>query len=188
MESNSERDLDQLHDMLPPQSTVVLFTPDELAIPASWQLEVQKSILQMVFEVHQAVHPEPEAEVPLLEKDVPAMLELTALTQPGPFLSGTIGLGNYEGIFAGDTLVAMAGQRLQPDPYTEISAVCTHPDHTGQGYGARLISSQIRRITSVGRIPFLHVMPDNTSARKLYEKLGFRVRTQLQVYVLTKMG
>ena len=30
---------------------------------------------------------------------------------------------------SGDELVAMAGQRMQPDPYTEISAVCTHPDH-----------------------------------------------------------
>ena len=80
----------------------------------------------------------------------------------------------------------MAGQRLQPDPYTEVSAVCTHPDHTGKGYAARLIRSQISNITAASRIPILHVYPDNTGACKLYEKLGFETRKQMLVYVLEK--
>ena len=80
----------------------------------------------------------------------------------------------------------MTGQRLQPDPYTEVSAVCTHPDHTGKGYAAKLISSQIHKITAVSRIPFLHVFTDNRAACKLYEKLGFRERKQMLVYMLEK--
>ena len=86
----------------------------------------------------------------------------------------------------GDKLVAMAGQRLQPDPYTEISAVCTHPDHTGRGYGAGLVDSQISRILAASRTPFLHLNTDNTSAYKLYEKLGFQLRRPMRVYVLER--
>ena len=79
----------------------------------------------------------------------------------------------------------MAGQRLQPDPYTEVSAVCTHPAHTGKGHGAKLVCSQVTKIIAASRIPFLHVYPENTACR-LYEKLGFVVRKQMVVYVLKK--
>jgi predicted GNAT family acetyltransferase len=70
----------------------------------------------------------------------------------------------------------MTGQHLQSDPYTAISAVCTHPDHMGKGFAAALVRSQIRKITAAGRTPFLHVYADNTAALKLYEKLGFQNR------------
>ena len=118
-----------------------------------------------------------ETEIVKLKDDnIPAMLELTALTRPGPFLQRSIDFGNYEGIFVEGKLVAMAGQRLQPAPYAEVSAVCTHPHHTGKGYAARLVASQVEHLMTSSRIPFLHVYPENTSACKLYEKLGFSTR------------
>jgi predicted GNAT family acetyltransferase len=80
----------------------------------------------------------------------------------------------------------MAGQRLQPYPYTEVSAVCTHLAYTGKGYGAKLVRSQVCKIIATSRVPFLHVYPENTAAR-LYEKLGFEVRKQMVVYVLEKV-
>jgi len=182
--SNRESDLEELHALLPSKSLAVLFTPAEINIPAGWRVELKKELLQMVYHQQQP-DPAPNMELtPLQDKDIPAMMHLTALTNPGPFLRRTIEFGNYEGIFEENTLVAMAGQRLQPDPYTEISAVCTHPDHLGKGYAARLVRSQIRKILGTSRIPFLHVYPDNISACKLYEKLGFQTRKHMLVYVL----
>ena len=186
LKTNSAHDLHELHDLLPEKNLFVLFTPDEIGIPDNWLVLENKVILQMVYQSPQLPRGEAAQGVPLQDKDIPAMLELTALTQPGPFLSRTIDLGQYEGIFEEDKLVAMAGQRLQPDPYTEISAVCTHPDHTGRGYGARLVSSQISRILAASHTPFLHLNTDNTSAYKLYEKLGFQIRRPIRVYVLER--
>ncbi|MCU7549699.1 GNAT family N-acetyltransferase [Chitinophagaceae bacterium LB-8] len=186
LKSNSETDLHALHSLVPEKSLVVLFTPGEISIPAGWRIELNKEILQMVYQQQGLPLMKDNELVPLIEKDIPAMLELTTLTNPGPFLPRTIEFGNYEGIFNGDKLVAMAGQRMQPDPFTEVSAVCTHPDHTGKGFAARLVRSQIGKISTASRIPFLHVYSDNTAAWKLYEKLGFHTRKQMLVYVLEK--
>jgi predicted GNAT family acetyltransferase len=60
--------------------------------------------------------------------DIPEMLALTKLTEPGPFLPRTIELVAYFGINESALLVAMAGERLKLTGYTEVSAVCTHPD------------------------------------------------------------
>ena len=122
----------------------------------------------------------------MTDKDIPEMIKLTALTKPGPFFQRTIDFGNYEGIYAGDDLIAMSGQRLQPDPYTEISAVCVHPDHLGKGYAKKLIRNQVRKMMDAGRIPFLHLFSDNAPARTLYETLGFKTRSTMRVYMMEK--
>jgi predicted GNAT family acetyltransferase len=184
LQDNSEQDLLELHSLLPINSAVVLFTPTEISIPSCWGTRLKKDLLQMEYRpVHPVVADRNQIEI-LKEENIPAMLELTSLTKPGPFLQRTIDFGNYEGIFIDGKLIAMAGQRLQPDPYTEVSAVCTHPDHTGKGYAAKLITSQLAQLSERQRIPFLHVYPENTAACKLYEKLGFFVRKQMLVYVL----
>ena len=186
LKTNSESDLSNLQVLIPDKSLVVLFTPEKLSIPAGWQVVLQKAIFQMVYEQVHLPRVDDQELVRLQEQDIPAMLNLTALTQPGPFLSRTIEFGHYEGIYKENNLVAMAGQRLQPDPYTEISAVCTHPDYTGKGYAAKLVRSQISQITTVSRIPFLHVNTDNTAAYRIYERLGFKIRKSMLVYVLEK--
>ena len=112
------------------------------------------------------------------------MLALTKLTNPGPFASRTIDFGHYQGIFEGNSLVAMAGQRLHVFNYAEVSAVCTHPDHTGKGYARGLLVHQINRITSLGEIPYLHVRSDNDRAIKVYESLHFTTRCHVWFYVI----
>lgn len=186
LKTNSQINLDELCSLVPEKSLVVLFTPEEIALSAGWNIKLKKVLLQMVYQQQDLPVVDNNELITLQNKHVPAMLELTAMTNPGPFLSRTIELGNYEGIFHRNNLIAMAGQRLQPDPYTEISAVCTHPDYTGKGYAAKLVRSQISKITAAGHIPFLHVYPDNTAACKLYEKLGFYTRKEMVVYVLEK--
>ena len=114
------------------------------------------------------------------------MIALTGMTHPGPFFERTIEFGNYEGIFKGNDLVSMAGQRLHPGEYVEISAVCTHPAHSGKGYASQLIISQVHQIRSASAIPFLHVKDSNLQAIKLYKSLGFELRKRMHIYSIRK--
>ncbi|HEY1690365.1 MAG TPA: GNAT family N-acetyltransferase [Solirubrobacteraceae bacterium] len=124
--------------------------------------------------------------IPLGAADVPDMLELVAETEPGPFLDRTVELGDYLGIRRKGTLVAMAGERFRPEGWTEISAVCTKPDHRGQGLATQLIGALIAGIQRRSERAFLHVLSTNTGAIRLYEELGFRVRQQATLTVVTR--
>lgn len=114
--------------------------------------------------------------VELGEADVPEMLDLVARTRPGPFWPDTHQLGRYVGIRERGRLVAMAGERLRPPGWTEISAVCTAPEARGRGLAARLVADVAAHVAARGERPFLHVSAQNTSAITLYERLGFEVR------------
>ena len=118
--------------------------------------------------------------------DVPKMMELVELTQPGPFAPRTIEMGLFLGIFEGERLAAMAGQRMRLDGYTEVSAVCTHPDFRGRQYAKVLMSAIIRDILDHGNTPFLHVFSDNDVAIRTYEKLGFTRRQLIQLTVVKR--
>lgn len=119
----------------------------------------------------------PEA-VRLGPEDVAEMTELVELTEPGPFLPRTIELGTYLGIRHGGRLVAMAGERMHPPGWTEISAVCTHPDHRGKGLAGRLVRAVAAEIRGRGETPFLHAAAENTNAVRLYESMGFTLRRE----------
>lgn len=108
--------------------------------------------------------------------DVPDMLDLAARTRPGPFWARTHELGTYVGIRENGALVAMAGERLRPPGWTEISTVCTAPEARGRGHAARLVRALAARIESRDERPFLHVAEANTGAIALYERLGFKAR------------
>jgi ribosomal protein S18 acetylase RimI-like enzyme len=124
--------------------------------------------------------------LPLGAADVPEMLELVAQTEPGPFLDRTIELGDYLGIRRDGALVAMAGERFHLDGWTEISAVCTKPDHRGRGLASRLVGALIAGIQLRSQRPFLHVLSTNTAAIRIYEELGFRVRQTATITVVTR--
>jgi predicted GNAT family acetyltransferase len=132
--------------------------------------------------------PNPGAEVLALgAPDSAEMIALTALTKPGPFGSRTHELGTYLGIRSEENLVAMAGERLKVPGYTEVSAVCTHPDHQGKGYAGILMTEVMKRIRDRGETPFLHVRGDNVRAVEIYKKLGFHQRKHGHFAVLRKL-
>jgi ribosomal protein S18 acetylase RimI-like enzyme len=131
---------------------------------------------------------EDSAVVRLGEADVPEMLDLVAKTQPGPFLARTVLLGTYLGIRQEGALVAMAGERLHPPGWTEISAVCTDPAFRGRGLAARLVRAVGAGIRARGETPFLHAAASNVHAIRLYESLGFRLRRELVFSVLRVPG
>lgn len=155
-----------------------------------WTLAASATLLQMVRENcqsseagHLAIDPE---LVELGTADSHDMMELTTLTRPGPFSTRTHELGTYLGIRRAGKLVAMAGERLKVPGYTEVSAVCTHPEHTGKGYAGILMTEVMRRVRSRGETPFLHVREDNVRAIEVYKRLGFETRVQVHLAVLRK--
>jgi ribosomal protein S18 acetylase RimI-like enzyme len=123
--------------------------------------------------------PDPEAVV-LTDADVPEILDLVERTNPGPFRKRTTELGTYLGIRRGGALVAMAGERMRLPGYTEISAVCTDPAFRGAGLASRLTRAVAAGIRARGDVPFLHAAAANTGAIRLYEHLGFVLRTRLE--------
>ena len=119
------------------------------------------------------------------EADGPAMLDLARRTRPGPFEERTRELGSFFGARDGDALVAMAGERLHPPGWTEISAVCTDESHRGRGLGRALMELVIAGIRERGETPFLHVIAENENAIRLYERMGFGVRRELRITVFS---
>jgi ribosomal protein S18 acetylase RimI-like enzyme len=142
--------------------------------PSGWEVLDELPGVQLVDE-GVAAAPDPEA-VRLGLADVPEMLDLVERTKPGPFRKRTVELGTYLGIRRGGALVAMAGERLHPPGYTEISAVCTDPAHRGQGLGTRLVLAVAAGIRERGETPMMHAAASNTSAIRLYLSLGFALR------------
>ncbi|OPG07523.1 GNAT family N-acetyltransferase [Microbispora sp. GKU 823] len=144
------------------------------AVPDGWEVVSNGAGVQLVGD---DVVPAPDDEAVRLETaDVPEMLDLVARTQPGPFRPRTIEMGTYLGIRRGGALVAMAGERLHPPGWTEISAVCTDPAFRRQGLASRLVLAVAAGIRARGETPFMHAAASNTTAIRVYEALGFRLR------------
>ncbi|WP_329454427.1 GNAT family N-acetyltransferase [Streptomyces sp. NBC_01497] len=145
--------------------------------PADWDVFFHADGVQMDGT---GVRGEADPEAVLLgPADVPEMLDLVERTRPGPFLPRTGEMGTYLGIRRGGRLVGMAGERMHPPGWTEISAVCTDPDFRGQGLGGRLIRAVAAGIQERGEKPFLHAAAANVGAVRLYETLGFALRRKI---------
>jgi ribosomal protein S18 acetylase RimI-like enzyme len=182
---------ESLAGLLNTRGTVGLFLDLPYQRRAGWTLVAGAPMPEMVYEgaddalSRSSADSDPEV-VELSVADAPEMMALTALTKPGPFNKRTHEVGAYLGIRCNEKLIAMAGERLKVPGYTEVSAVCTHPGHTGHGYARILTTEVTRRILTRGETPFLHVRGDNARAIELYERLGFRQRVLLHFAVLRK--
>ena len=163
----------------------VLFTPEAVNAPAEFDVGLAKPGEQMIGTPAEAAIPGIEP-VTLGAADVAEMTALVELTKPGPFGPRTHQLGTFLGIRIDGKLVAMAGERMTPGNYTEMTAICAHPDHRGRGYAQMLLGAIARQIVARGEVPFLHVFSDNASAIALYERQGMTIRRQLHVTVLRK--
>ena len=171
--------------LMSPTDIAVLFTPDTVNAPAEFKIVLAETGEQMIGTPQET--PANGVDIVTLGvDDVPDMIELTALTKPGPFSTRTRELGTFLGIRVDGRLVAMIGERMKPAQYTEITAVCVHPSHRGRGYGQMLLSAISRQIVSRGQIPFLHVFTSNHSAIALYRRQGMEIRRRLHVTVLKK--
>ncbi len=163
----------------------VLFTPDPVTPPAEFKILLAETGEQMIGMPAESSIRGVEA-VTLGVDDAPAMVELTELTKPGPFTLRTHELGTFLGIRIDGQLVAMVGERMKPANYTEITAVCVHPNHRRRGYAQVLLAAISRQIVARGEIPFLHVFSDNKSAVALYRRQGMEIRRRPYVTVLQR--
>jgi ribosomal protein S18 acetylase RimI-like enzyme len=173
----------QLAELVHPGEVAALVADAPSATPEGWTLIWDLELAQMVAD---SFHPAGKS-LPLLELgagDVPAMMDLCTLTRPGPFGRRTHELGTYLGIKIDGALAAMGGERMRLPGFTEISAVCTHPEHRGRGYAQALVTELARRIKERGETPFLHVKTDNIDAIHVYEKLGFHTRRHAHLTVM----
>jgi ribosomal protein S18 acetylase RimI-like enzyme len=176
---------DQLARLIAPDGVALLFRRGETMPPTGWQTVFRIAGVQMVADTYDG-EPAPTSAgvVELGAAAVPAMLELVARTKPGPFLPRTHELGRYVGVYDGARLVAMAGERLHCDGYTELSAVCTDEDRRGHGLATMLVADLVATIRKRGETAMLHAAADNTNAIRLYESLGFRVRERIDGVLL----
>lgn len=183
---NYTNGFDELYELLPTSRKVLYANPSPVSIPKGWQLQHEIKGVQFIYNSDKRHIEDFNILVPLTKKDIPQMVELARLTKPGPFLNRTIEFGHYYGVFDGDQLVAMTGQRLHVEDFTEISAVCTHPDYLGKGYATLLLQHQLQLILSQGQHPFLHVREDNERAIAVYKRLGFTISTPMIFYFLKR--
>lgn len=170
--------------VVPGEHVYVLQVPP-IAVPPA--LHASKTALGVQMVATRAIAaPADDTSVILGDADAPDMLALATLTEPGPFLAHTHVMGTFHGIRVGGRLVAMAGERMHPRGFTEVSGVCTHPDFRGRGFARHLSAVVAAAIQARGETPFLHAWKDNRPAIALYEQLGFRLRAEVHVAVLER--
>lgn len=148
------------------------------SLPENWRITSSSQIFQL-FPPGEIPETSEDAGTVLGAKDRAAMLKLTRIAFPDFFRERTAELGLYLGIYEGEILIAMAGERLALPGLQEISGVCTHPDFAGRGHARRLTRELLRRHRRRGVASFLHVSEGNVGARKLYESMGYVVRANL---------
>jgi ribosomal protein S18 acetylase RimI-like enzyme len=166
---------------------IALFTTEEVEPPSAFSVVRRDSVDQMVLEDAGACASQPGAPIVTLGvADVTEMLALANVTQPGPFGPRTIELGHYIGIRRQGVLIAMAGERMRLEGFTEVSTVCVEPAHRGHGFAAELVRSLASSMVARSETPFLHVFSSNHAAIALYRKLGFALRRRMHLAVLTR--
>ena len=182
----SPASFDALYALMSPTDRAALLTPEPVTPPPQFEIQMAVTGEQMIGNPT-AVSPTPEV-IALDARDAPEMLALAELTKPGPFTLRTRELGNFFGIRIDGRLAAMTGERMKPASYTELTAVCVHPDFRGRGYAQVLLAAVSRQIVARGESPFLHVFSDNTAAIALYQRQGMTIRRRVHVTVLVRRG
>ncbi|WP_337968961.1 GNAT family N-acetyltransferase [uncultured Flavobacterium sp.] len=150
-------------------------------------LNIMKELVCLQMVLHEKIELPIETEIVKLTKNHNEELcNLVNLVQPGYFKNKTPLLGDYFGIFKDNQLIAITGERMKMNAFTEVSAIITHPNHTGKGYAKQLIAHVVNRIFDQNEIPYLHVVESNIGAIKLYEKLGFETRRKISFWNISK--
>lgn len=174
----SAEDWDDLAELAGDEEVAFFGLPRQ--VPSRWETLDDFAAVQMVAPDGFGLDPKDAAREGISRlslDDSAAMLDLVEETHPGPFAAESPLLGAYYGVWEGEKLVAMAGERLTTPRWAEISAVCTRDSHRGRGLATRLMAVVAAGIWARGRTPFLHTVATNATAIQLYEHLGFTLRT-----------
>lgn len=185
VENDDPESLQNLADLVRPGEAIVMVRTAPIVVPAELEVVSYARVVQMVA-TKALVAGTDDRLVPLSEENDEEAHALATLTKPGPFARKTMRMGKFWGVFEEGRLVAMAGERLRQPGWAEISAVCVHPDQRGKGL-ARVLSTRVTAdLQARGERPYLHCYETNQGAMRLYESLGYRLRTGLNVMVARK--
>lgn len=179
-------DQEMMREVLPADRKFYVLIPRQIQIPQGFDVHYTTPIYQMVCHRFQPFLQKNIVITPLVKKDIPAMIDLAWRTKPGPYLERTIEFGPYISIKHEEKIASMAGERMHLEGMTEVSAVCTEPEHLGKGYASHLMSIICEQIIARGETPFLHVRADNDRAIKAYERLGFSIRSDVFFAIIQK--
>ncbi|MBZ9850474.1 GNAT family N-acetyltransferase [Mesorhizobium sp. CA14] len=171
--------------LLPPGETAVLVQADEIALPPEISAISAAPLVQMIAEAPMPATSD-ERIRQLTKGDAAEMLALASLTKPGPFTLEALSLGDFWGIRIDGRLAAMAGERMKQPGYSELSGVCTHPDFRGGGLAHLLSVFVAGRIAGRGEVPYLHAYDSNEAAIRLYESIGFRLRSRMKMAMVQR--
>ncbi len=186
MKEMSQQNMVTLADALEIGSEIVVIGPDPALATDTFATAHVAPVLQIVAKQLQPAATEISTQI-LSPADFPAMLELVTLAKPGPLAPRAMELGRFRGIYDGDRLVALCGERMHLKGYTEVATVCTHPDYRGRNYAKAVVSAVAIDIVKAGNTPFLGVNADNLPAIALYRGLGFAERATFYVSVLKRV-
>jgi ribosomal protein S18 acetylase RimI-like enzyme len=177
----SEGALKQLATLLAPGESVWIHGAQ---FPAVQELDFVESLVCLVMIApNEAVQPDPRIDIlPLSNADAPAMVALTDVAFPGFFRIRTCEMGTYYGVRHEGKLIAMGGERIMLDGFSEISGVCTHPAHRGKGYAASLMWRLVQDHRRRGEVSWLHVTISNQRAIDLYHHMGFTVSHRVTLH------
>lgn len=171
--------------LVSPGESVIMAQADAIALPQGLSAISTADAVQMVAEKPlPAVSDERVQQLTL--DDAAEMLALASLTKPGPFTLKALSLGDFWGVKINGRLAAMAGERMKQPGYSELSGVCSHPDFRGGGLGRLLSVFVSNRIMARGEVPYLHAYANNANAIGLYESIGFRLRSKMNVAVVQR--
>jgi len=174
---------DGLGELAGERGYVVLARRRSPEAPDSWRYLKRWPVTQYVAQKLDKV--DLDGIVELGPDDAEEMVDLTARTEPGPFLARTVEMGRYLGIRQEGKLVAMAGERLRLPGWTEVSAVCVDPSARRQGLAGRLTLAVAHQIRDRGSEAMLHVRFDNHPAHNLYQAIGFEARAEVEMSILS---
>ncbi|QJP13579.1 GNAT family N-acetyltransferase [Starkeya sp. ORNL1] len=177
--------LEALENLPARDEVMALVEAGPIAIPPGLMVVGEGNLVQMVAERPYERIVDSRIE-PLGEADAAEMLALATLTNPGPFTLRAQALGTFWGVKVDGNLIAMAGQRMRPTGFAELSGLCTHPDFQGRGLGTLLFRFVAGEISGRGETVFLHAYASNTPAISLYTALGFRLRTEMNMRIVKR--
>ncbi|NUS18612.1 MAG: GNAT family N-acetyltransferase [Mesorhizobium sp.] len=184
--TDDPENLHALGRLLPAGENAILAQAHSIVLPPALVATMTADAVQMIAEAFQTVA-DPRIEQ-LTRQDAAEMLALASLTKPGPFTLEALSLGEFWGVKIDGRLAAMAGERMKQPGYSELSGVCSHPDFRGGGL-ARLLSLFVaNRIMARGEVPYLHAFANNAAAIRLYESIGFRLRSAMNIAVVRRAG
>ena len=172
-----------LSRLIPPLESTILVQADAIVLPAELSAVSTACLVQMTAEQPLPLVSDERVQR-LTRNDAADMLALASVTKPGPFTAEALSLGDFWGVKIDGRLAAMAGDRMKQPGFTELSGVCSHPDFRGRGLGRLLSLFVANQIMARGEVPYLHAYATNAAAIRLYESIGFRLRSTMNMAVV----